>query len=198
MSVTAPRARARAIYIESLGRAEYDEIQLTLRLEGLGDVKIDTLRQWRSRDIKAGHVKPDELASKFEQISKSAARVVEKLNLPDTLTVEEKVECARLADLEDTHERMLRVVNAAAEKLARSIPSMNVETVVQATALAGVSATVADASIRLRQALINVREQTMKVIGAADGKPLEAEVLPPEKPAVAGLTGALAAFKRAG
>jgi hypothetical protein len=37
MSPSEARKRARQIYIESHGQADYDEIKLTLRLEGLGD-----------------------------------------------------------------------------------------------------------------------------------------------------------------
>jgi hypothetical protein len=200
MSPSEARKRARQIYIESHGQADYDEIKLTLRLEGLGDHEISALRQWRSRDIKGGQVKPDELAKKFEHVSKSAARVVKKLSLPDNMSVAEKVECAKLADLEDTHERMLRVVNAAADRLEIAIPDIHLEKIGDANTLAGIASSVADSAIKLRLSLIQVREQTMKVIGASDdkGAPVHAEIMPPLNTKPIGLAAAVQSFKAGG
>jgi hypothetical protein len=87
MSASEARRRARELYIESHGQAEYPDIQSSLRLEGFGDVTLDTLRTWRSRDIKAGHIKPNEVVAKFEKISRAANRVVDKLNIGHELSV---------------------------------------------------------------------------------------------------------------
>jgi hypothetical protein len=195
---SAARKRARAIFIESKGQSAYDDIALQLRLEGLGDIAVNTLRQWRSRDIKAGHVKPDDLAREFDRIGKQADKVAQTLALPSNLTLAEKIECAKLADLEDTHERMLRVVNAAAEKLEREIPDMNIGDVKEATTLSMIAERIADSSIKLRLALVQVRDQQMKLIGASDdkGNAVHAEIIEPTKPA--GLAGAIAAFKAGG
>jgi hypothetical protein len=193
----AARKRAREIFIASKGQEAYEAIQLQLQLEGLGENSIDLLRHWRQRDIKAGYVNLDELAKEYERIGKQVEKVSRTLDLPATLTTAEKVEAAKLADLEDTHERMLRVVNVSAARLAEAIPDMPIDTVADAATLAGISATIADASIRLRLALINVREASMKIVTAsADGKPVRAELIEPEHK-VSGLKGALAAFRKA-
>jgi hypothetical protein len=194
----AARKRARTLFIESKGQAAYDDIALQLRLEGLGEIKIDTLRQWRLRDIKAGSVKPEELAREFDRIGKQADKVAQTLQLPSNLTLAEKIECAKLADLEDTHERMLRVVNAAAEKLEREIPDMNIGDVKDATTLSMIAERIADSSIKLRLALVQVRDQQMKLIGASDdkGNPVHAEIIAPNKPA--GLNDAVSLFRQAG
>jgi hypothetical protein len=193
----AARKRAREIFIASKGQEPYEAIQLQLRLEGLGENSIDLLRHWRQRDIKAGYVNLDELAKEYERIGKQVEKVAQTLNLPANLTTAEKVEAAKLADLEDTHERMLRVVNVSAARLAETIPHIHIHEVSDATALANVAATIADASIRLRLALINVREASMKIVSASsDGKPVRAELMEPEHK-VSGFKGALAAFRKA-
>ena len=194
MSASDARRRARELYIESHGQAEYTDIQSSLRLEGFGDHTLDTLRTWRSRDIKAGHIKPNEVVAKFEKISRAANRVVDKLNIGHELSVVEKVEAARLADLEDTHERMLRVTNAAADRLIALIPNIQITEIKEAVQLAALASSVADSSIKLRQALTVVRENTIKAI-AGDGKVIDGEILPPERPEVGGLNAALAAFR---
>jgi hypothetical protein len=192
------RKRARQLYIDSLGQKSYEDIALQLRLEGLGDVELPTLRKWRSRDIKAGSVKPDVLAREFERIGKQVERVAKALDLPSNLTVAEKIECAKVADIEDSHERMLRVVNAAADKLAREIPDMDITTIEKATTLSYIAERIAESSIKLRLALVQVRDLQMKLIGAQDenGKTIPAEIMPPNKPA--GLAGAVTAFRSAG
>jgi hypothetical protein len=136
MTASEARRRARELYIESHGQAEYSSIRTALRLEGHGDHTIDTIRKWRSRDIKAGHIKPDAVAEKFDKISNAASRVVDKLNIGHELSIVEKVEAARLADLEDTHERMLRVTNAAADRLIALIPAITITEIGEAARLA--------------------------------------------------------------
>jgi hypothetical protein len=178
MSASEARRRARELYIESHGQAEYPDIQSSLRLEGFGDHTLDTLRTWRSRDIKAGHIKPNEVVAKFEKISRAANRVVDKLNIGHELSVVEKVEAARLADLEDTHERMLRVTNAAAERLIALIPNIQITEIKEAVELANLANSVADSSIKLRQALTVVRENTIKAIGG-DGKVMDGRTTAP-------------------
>jgi hypothetical protein len=185
------RARARELFIESQGAADYEDIKTELELEGLGTHSIAVIRQWRSRDIKAGHVEPEKVPEKFEKISKSVVRVADKLHLS------ERLEAATLASLEDTHERMLRVANAAADKLAATIANMHIDTPAEAVLIAGIASSVGDSAIRLRQALMQVRENNMKTIATGDGKAIEGEILPPSKPPVAGIAGALEAFRKA-
>lgn len=195
MSASEARRRARELYIESHGQAEYPDIQMSLRLEGFGDHTVDTIRKWRSRDIKAGHIQPDQVVEKFKKISNAAMRVVDKLNIGHELNVVQKVEAARLADLEDTHERMLRVTNAAAERLVELIPNIRITEIGEAVSLADLANSVAESSIKLRQALTAVRENTIKAIGA-DGKTIDGELIAPAKPTVGGLDAALLAFRK--
>lgn len=197
MTASEARRRARELYIESHGQAEYTSIRSSLRLEGFGDHTIDTIRKWRSRDIKAGHIKPDAVAEKFEKISNAAARVTEKLSIDRELSIVEKVEASRLADLEDTHERMLRVTNAAADRLIAVIPELPINEIADATTLANIANSIAESSIKLRQALITVREATMKTLAIADGKSISGEILPPAPAQNGSLAAALEAFRKA-
>jgi hypothetical protein len=196
MTASEARRRARELYIESHGQAEYSSIRTALRLEGHGDHTIDTIRKWRSRDIKAGHIKPDAVAEKFDKISNAASRVVDKLNIGHELSIVEKVEAARLADLEDTHERMLRVTNAAADRLCALIPAITITEIGEAARLAEIANSVAESSIKLRQALITVREATMKTLAQADGKSINGEIIPPTRPPNGSMLAALEAFQK--
>jgi hypothetical protein len=90
---------------------------------------------------------------------------------------------------------MLRVTNAAAERLIALIPNIQITEVKELVELANLANSVADSSIKLRQALTVVRENTIKAIGG-DGKVMDGELLPPPRSEVGGLNAALAAFRK--